>query len=185
MVKKVTFTCSMCNESVSVDITHFNSTIVMTDFYHCKNNHKTTLKFKDGKIIDKNSTNYGDIEDYPGVPKHLKEFIKEAYVCQNEKASKAGATLVRLILDGFLWELRIRDRYVGTKVNTLKTKCTGTSYKNNHRALCSRVPVFSTVADLAGYHAHAQPKVLQVNETEFATYLHTVEAAIKEKWPKP
>lgn len=182
MAEKITFNCSNCHELVEVDISSFEISLVITDHYYCSNNHKTELKIKGGKIIDKKTEIQSEIDKFPKVPDHLKILIKEAYVCQNAKTGKAGAMMVRLILDGLLFEMSYQERMVGEKVTHLSNDCATQPFKTNNDTLCRRIPIFRTISDLSGYHAHAQSNILDVVDSEFAQYLFTVEGAIKEKW---
>jgi len=182
VVKKISFTCSNCSELVEIDISAFEPSLAIKDYYFCKNQHKTELIIKNNKIFDKNTGIESDIDTFPNVPPHLKTFIKEAYACQNAKTDKAGAMITRLVLDGLLWEMHYRQKMVGQKVDKLKNDCSSQPFLTSNQAMCARVPLFETLSRLAGYHSHAQLDLLNVNSSEFAKYLYLVEAAIKERW---
>lgn len=182
---KVSFTCSICREQVEIDISGFHPRISINDFCLCNNNHKTSVTIRGGKIIFKNTRVESDIVEYARVPDHLKEITKEAYVCMTEKVSKAGACMVRLMLDGLLWEIGFKDGFLGRKLNNFERKCkSDISFASNNKTIYDRIAIFRTISQLAGYHAHAQSGFLRVNPTEFEQYLHAVEGAIKDKWSK-
>lgn len=180
---RVSFTCSICRLPVEIDISGFNPRISVPDFYLCNNGHKTSVIIRGGTIISKNTRQESPLINSTTVPDHLKQIITEAYICIGEKAPKAGACMVRLMLDGLLWEMNFRRRMVGDKVTELETQCGIPGFLTSNRTMCDRVPVFRTISNLAGYHAHAQSTFLQVSPTEFEQYLHIVEGAIKDRWP--
>ena len=182
---KITVNCSFCSKPIEINISAFHPGMSVSVPYYCENKHKTTFNLLSGKIIGVDPREESDIVQYSNVPDNLKEIIREAYICKAEKASKAGMLMVRLMLDGLLWELGFQDRYVGDKVIKFEQKCNSdSSFKQQHKTIWSKIDVFRTISKLAGYHAHAQPDFFSVQQSEFETYLYIVEGAIKDKWPK-
>jgi hypothetical protein len=154
---------------------------------HCSGNHRTTIKVKGGRIIDLKAQRESptDIDDYVDVPVHIKDVIKEAHICLAQDATKAGASMVRLVLDVLLFEKSFTNDQPMAKVNALEQRCQGGgSFESSNRPLCRRIVLLKTIAGLAGYHAHAQKHFLNVLPEEFETYLVAVESAVKETWPR-
>jgi hypothetical protein len=139
-----------------------------------------------GKIVDLKpvAQKESDIDNYSDVPGDIKDVVKEAYSCMNSRASKAGASMVRLLLDGLLFHMNFQNEAPTAKVNSLESRCNSDkNFKTRNKTICSRVGVFRTIAGLAGFHAHAQKKIVDVSPTEFEMYLYAVETAVKEAWP--
>ncbi len=165
----------------------FRTNAIVEQEVLCPDNHKTTIKVKGGGIIDVKAQKDAptDIDDYVNVPVHIKDVIKEAHICLAQDATKAGACMVRLVLDVLLFEKNFQTDQPMSKVNALEQMCGGGgSFESNNRPLCRRIALFKTIAGLAGYHAHAQKHLFNVLPEEFQTYLAAVESAVKETWPQ-
>jgi len=182
----VPFTCGKCRVQVEINVAGFEPKTIVTQSVACPNNHKTIVKVRGGKIIDIDTRETGDIHEYVDVPPHLKEIIQEAYVCFGEGIPKAGTCAVRLVLDDFLFELGCTAQEVYNKVKQLESKCkSDLDFEKKWRIICRRIAIFEAVARLGGYHAHAQEhKITEVSPSEFSNYLYTIEAAVKDFWPK-
>lgn len=182
---KITFDCPLCRRPIEIDISAFHQNMSVPVSYFCENSHKISVTLLGGKIISINPRDESDIVQYPNVPDHLKEIIREAYICKAEKAAKAGMCMVRLMLDGLLWELGFHDKYVGDKVKSFEQKCNSdANFKQQHATICAKVDIFRTISQLAGYHVHAQSSFHQVQQSDFETFMYIVEGAIKDRWPK-
>jgi len=178
------FTCGKCGEQTTIDVSAFHPRHIVTQSIHCRNGHKNTAKVRQGKIIEIETGETGNIGEYVDVPSHIKEIITEAYVCLGEGAPKAGTCAIRLVLDDFLFELGCEADRPSEKVEQLESKCQrGSDFEMERRTICRRIDVFKTIAGLAGYHVHAQRHITDVVESEFSNYLRTVEGAVKDLWP--
>jgi len=126
-----------------------------------------------------------DIDGYLDVPSHLREIIKEAYICLSEEAPKAGTCAVRLVLDDFLYEMNCKADRPLQKVQELESRCKkDSSFEIQWRSICRRIDIFKTIAGLGGYHAHPQKNITNVLDSEFMAYLRAVEGAVTDYWPK-
>ncbi len=95
--------------------------MVINDYVICENNHRTNVSIKNGQIISKETFSHqSELLKNPNIPDHIKRFIEEAYLCLNAKASRAGASMVRLMLDGLLWEIGFKDRMAGEKLTNFE-----------------------------------------------------------------
>lgn len=161
--------------------------MTISDRYVCENGHTTEVSIRNEKIIFRNTIPAveSDIDDFIDVPAHIKTIVKEAYKCSAYDAPIAGASVVRRLLDELLYELGCTQPYLGAKVTQFESLCNSDqNFRQSHATLYRRLPLFRTIANLAGYHAHAQEKpIINVVKSEFEEYLHAVEGAIKDKWP--
>lgn len=182
----VMFNCGVCNAVVSIDVTDYHRKATVTDIYTCQNGHSATISIREGKIISRMTQKTSDIEEYPDVPDYIKEIVTEAYTCSGLKVPKAGASLVRLLLDDLLYELGFTQGMCGNKVAALDNRCRNDAgFRQNHGTLCRRVSLFRTIGSLCGFHVHAQGRpITEVIQTEFDGYLVAVEGAVKERWPR-
>jgi len=178
------FTCGKCGIRTAIDVSAFHPRHIVTQSVSCQNGHKNTVKVRQGMIIDIETRDTGNIDEYVEVPSYIKDIITEAYICLSEEAHKAGACAVRLVLDDFLFELGCKADRPFKKVEQLQSKCKPSSrFEIKRRSICRRIDVFKTIAGLGGYHAHAQKSITEVNESEFGIYLYAVEGAVKDFWP--
>jgi hypothetical protein len=170
-----------------IDVRSFSGSIVVTQPIYCqKCSRVTTIKVSNGELVDvkPEPADESDVDQYIDVPDHIKDSLKEAYVCKNSKVGRAGACVVRLILDDLLHTVDCHQERPYAKVVHLEGKChNDLAFSQQHASLCRRVDIFKTIASLAGYYAHGQMKIVNVSPGEFELYLKAVEAAVKDRWP--
>jgi len=184
----VSYTCGVCHNDVGpFKIDDVERTIIVHQRVQCKTcSDKMIISIKGGKIVDFKpvAQKESDVDSYLDVPGDVKDVMKEAYSCMNSQASKAGACMVRLLLDALLFHMNFQDERPTAKVNSLESKCNSDkNYKSSNDPICRRVGIFKTIAGLAGFHAHAHKKLVDVSPTEFELYLYAVETSVKEHWP--
>jgi hypothetical protein len=180
--------CGKCGGDIRVDITDFEPSIAITNSYRCENTHESTLYIRNGKILAVSlcPAVESDIEQFADVPDHIKTLVKEAYKCSAYDIPIAGACTVRRLLDELLYDLGFRNNFVGSKVTAFETKCNNDApFKQTNETVFRRLAIFKTVAGLSGFHAHAQgTPITAVIKSEFEQYLHAVEGAIEDHWPR-
>jgi hypothetical protein len=179
--------CGRCGASIKIDVTDFEPNMSIPNIYSCQNGHAHTVLIRGGKIlsIQPHPIVESDIDEFVDVPDHIRTLVKEAYRCSASDAPIAGACIVRRLLDELLYELGFTTRYLGEKVTDFESRANNdSSFRQTNDTICRRIPIFKTIANLAGYHAHAQQRpIVSVVKTEFEEYLHAVEGAIKDRWP--
>jgi len=162
---------------------HHNAVVPVTAV--CPNNHKNELKVTMGKIVDVKTCEVSDIEKYIDVPPHIRDIVREAYICLSYGAHRAGTCAIRLVLDALLFAQGFQDRMTFTKVVKLETRCRRDyQFRQNRGILCQRINTFKDLAGLSGYYVHAQKHVDDVIPSEFKMFLCMVEAAVKNCWPR-
>lgn len=179
--------CGICHTPINVDVTNFASGITIENNYNCQNGHIHTCSIRDGAFLDVSQTvTQSDIDTYQNVPDHIKDIINEAYMCQSWELTISGACVVRRLLDELLYHHGFDGRQVGTKVSQLQKRCNESArFERSHPSLCDRTGVFRTVADLAGFQAHAQGyQPINVLLGDFNMYLYAIETEIKTMYPE-
>jgi len=179
--------CGKCSGEIRVDITDFEPGTVVTSSYQCQNTHESTLSVRNGRILAVSlcPAEESDIEQFADIPDHIKTLVKEAYKC-SAYISVAGACIVRRLLDELLYDLGFHHTFVGGKVTAFETRCNNDApFRQTNETIFRRLAIFKTVAGLSGFHAHAQgTPITAVIKSEFEEYLHAVEGAIKDHWPR-
>lgn len=147
----------------------------------CSQGHHMTVPIKEGKMIDRPSVPVQtDIQKHADAPQDIRDTIEETNRCFGIDAPLAGACLVRTTLDLFLFALDFTDKYTGTKVEKLEIACKS----GLHRNLAPRISEFRSICGLAGEALHAPSSNRPLFSSEWLGHLHTVEGAVRQKWPR-